>query len=190
MKKFSVMALALAIAGPAVAAPNLAQTTQKGSLLIFPDIDVRDSRQTIVRIQNDGPRDVQVKCHYLDAFKHRVDMQFGLTANQPFWFDAATGDGTEHVTPYPSTPSNGFANTDPKGAGMLACWVVDLEGTNQLKWNHLAGTATVINHITGAAYQVRRLRLLCRDRIGPGAGRNPGDDQAGWRSVPTRALCT
>ena len=156
MKKLSILAVALALAGTAAAAPNIAQNTQKGSVLIFTDIDVRAApflMQTIVRIQNDGPRDVQVKCYYLDGNKHRVDMQFEITANQPFWFDAQTGDGTEHVTPYPNTPSNGFPNTTPKGAGMLVCWVVDVEGLNQLKWNHLSGTATLINHRVGAAYE-------------------------------------
>jgi hypothetical protein len=148
------MAAALALAGTAYAAPNVAQNTQKGSLLIYPDIDVRAPVQTIVRINNDGPRDVQVKCYYLDGYKHRVDFQFELTANQPFWFDARTGDGTEFVTPYPNTPSNGFTNRPtPLGAGMLACWVVDIEGINQLKWNHLYGSATVVDHGNGSAYE-------------------------------------
>jgi hypothetical protein len=154
MKKLLVMAGALALAGTAYAAPNVAQNTQKGSLLVYPDIDVRAPVQTIVRINNDGPRDVQVKCYYLDGYKHRVDFQFELTANQPFWFDVRTGDGTEFVTPYPNTPSNGFPNRPtPLGAGMLVCWVVDIEGTNQLKWNHLYGSATVINHPNGTAYE-------------------------------------
>jgi len=154
MRKLFVLGVALAMAGTAYAAPNIAQNTQKGSVLIAPDIDVRGQVQTIVRLSNDGPRDVQVKCYYLDGYKHRVDMQFELTANQPFWFDAKTGDGTEFVTPYPNTPSNGFPNRPtPLGAGMLACWVVDIEGLNQLKWNHLSGTVTVIDHKNGTAYE-------------------------------------
>lgn len=154
MRKLFVLGVALALAGTASAAPNVTQNTQKGSLLIFPDIDVRGSVQTIVRIQNDGPRDVQVKCYYLDGYKHRVDFQFELTANQPFWFDVRTGDGTTPVAPYPNTPSNGFPNRPtPLGAGMLVCWVVDVEGINQLKWNHLAGTATIIDHGNGSAYE-------------------------------------
>ena len=154
MRKLFVLSVALAMAGTAYAAPNIAQNTQKGSVLIAPDIDVRGQVQTIVRLSNDGPRDVQVKCYYLDGYKHRVDMQFEITANQPFWFDAKTGDGTEFVTPYPNTPSNGFPNRPtPLGAGMLACWVVDVEGLNQLKWNHLSGTVTIINHASGTAYE-------------------------------------
>jgi hypothetical protein len=153
MKRLAISAAALALAGTAYAAPNVAQNTQKGSLLVFPDIDTRGPHQTIVRINNDGPRDVQVKCYYHDGRKHRVDFQFELTANQPFWFDARTGDGTEHVTPYPNTPSNGFPGTTPLGAGMLACWVVDIEGINQLKWNHLYGSATIVDHDAGSAYE-------------------------------------
>jgi hypothetical protein len=163
MRKWFVLGVVLALASPLYAAPNVAQNTQKGSLLVFPDIDIRTtdatgrpvSMQTIVRLSNDGPRDVHVKCYYLDANKHRVDFQFEITANQPFWFDARTGDGTEHVTPYPNSPSNGFAAPfgTPKGAGLLACWVVDIEAINQLKWNHLSGSATVIDHLAGSAYE-------------------------------------
>lgn len=153
MRTLLALGVALSVAATAMAAPNVAQNTQKGSLLIFPDIDVRGARQTIVRIQNDGPRDVQVKCYYLDGNKHRVDLQFPLTVQQPLWFDARTGDGTGFVTPYPNTPSNGFDGTTPLGAGLLTCWVVDVEGTHQLRWNHLAGTATVIDHAIGAAYE-------------------------------------
>jgi hypothetical protein len=40
-------------------------------------------------------------------------------------------------------------NSKPYPRGMLACWVVDAPAINQLKYNHLSGTATVWHPIIG-----------------------------------------
>lgn len=52
---------------PAFAAQNVASTSQKGSLLIFPLIDVRteDTRTTLIDISNDQNTGVEVACWYL-----------------------------------------------------------------------------------------------------------------------------
>ncbi|MGE3840175.1 MAG: hypothetical protein AB7I50_01175 [Vicinamibacterales bacterium] len=132
---------ALALSATAFAAPNVANTTQKGSLLIFPDIRVDGDWNTLIRIANDANSDVSVKCYWMDGNKNRVDFQFPLTANQPFWFEARTGAGTLQVNRFPTGFANGFDNpflvgpgvlgvtedTDNNGAyqrGTLACWVV------------------------------------------------------------------
>lgn len=142
MKKLFAFAAALAIAGTAYAAPNVAQNTQKGSLLIWPDIDVRGSVSTIVRLQNDNTSGTYVKCYYMDKLKNRNDFVFFITRGQPIWFDAYTGAGTLGANPFPS----GF------GAGMLICWAVDAN-ENPVKWNHLSGTATVVDYDMGTAYE-------------------------------------
>jgi hypothetical protein len=36
---------------------------------------------------------------------------------------------------------------------MLACFAVDTEEQNQIKWNHLSGTATLVNFEEGTAYE-------------------------------------
>jgi len=130
--------LALVLSATAYAAPNVANTTQKGSLLVFPDIRIDGNWNTLIRIQNDANSDVSVKCYWMDGNKNRVDFQFPLTANQPFWFDARSGAGTLQVNRFPQGFANGFdnpflinigtdENLDNNGAyfrGTLACWVV------------------------------------------------------------------
>ncbi|MGE3840161.1 MAG: hypothetical protein AB7I50_01105 [Vicinamibacterales bacterium] len=123
---------------------------------------------TLVRLQNDNNLDVDVKCYWLDGFKNRVDFIIPMTANQAVWFDARTGAGTFQVNPFPIGAANGFtagnrhpfldlggaagaaaaglASGDgwgPYRRGMLACWVVDGGAQNQVKYNHISGTATV-----------------------------------------------
>lgn len=142
MKKLFAFAAALAIAGSAIAAPNVANTSQKGSLLIFPDIDVRGDRTTIVRIANDQTAGTWVMCYYLDKDKKRNDFLFFITRGQPIWFDAYTGAGTIGANPFPT----GF------GAGELVCFAVDENDTPRM-FNHLSGTATVVDYAAGTAYE-------------------------------------
>jgi hypothetical protein len=60
------------------------------------------------------------------------------------------------VNSFPQTPANGFANpflgnvAGPYYKGLLACWAVDDSAQNQVKWNHLSGTATVYEPGSGA----------------------------------------
>lgn len=170
MRRLAVLGLVLAMAGSAFAAPNVTNATQKGSLLIFPDIrvdPVNGQWNTLIRIANDGSSDVDVLCYWMDGNKNRVDLIFTITRNQPVWFDARTGFGTYKVNRFPAGPANGLDNpfligpggateaTDNSGAylkGLLACWAVDSGAQNQVKWNHLSGTATVW-HDTGVAYE-------------------------------------
>jgi len=203
--------LAVALLGVSAnlwAAPNVTNSSQKGSLLIFPDIRVDDvfdgnlqpsptvwqpPLNTLIRIQNDGGSEVDVKCYWMDGHKNRVDFVFTITRNQPVWFDARTGNGSTPVNRFPTGQANGFTagnrhpfleaggafdintlagpqlgtgapgvydapNGDgygPYARGMLVCWAVDDTGQNQVKWNHLSGTATVWSSFAAnsAAYE-------------------------------------
>src|SRR5262249_47690616 len=76
----------------------------------------------------------------------------------------------------PTGPSNGFDNPDlispgfaaevslsptllgdwdsrPYFRGLLACWAIDGGAQNQVKWNHLSGTATVFNSLGIVAFE-------------------------------------
>jgi len=189
MKKMFVLGVALALASSAHAAPNVTNITQKGSLLVFSDIRVDDVLgnlanspaaapfNTLVRIQNDGSSDVDVKCYWMDGHKNRVDFIIPITRNQAVWFDARTGRGTYQVNVFPTGAANGFtagnrhpfleaggavaaapaANAvgdgfGPYRRGVLACWAIDNAAQNQVKWNHLSGTATVYNGATAYEY--------------------------------------
>jgi hypothetical protein len=155
MRKLFVLGVALAMASTAFAAPNIVNVSQKGSVLVFPDIRVDTFRpgvthNTLVRINNDGPSYIHVKCFWMDGNKNRLDLSFNMTPFQPVWFDAKNGDGSSPVTPFPSLPSNGWG--PPTGRGLLVCWPTDIEEMNQLKYNHLYGSAQVIGD-DGTAYE-------------------------------------
>lgn len=136
---------ALAISSGAVFAAN-ANVSQKGSLLIYPKIDVRDGVTTWVRIVNDGLSAVAVKCYYMDVYKQRNDFEFLLTRNQPFVFDAATGDSPQPIAK--------GANAFPEGLGYgeLVCFAVNADGTGLASFNNLAGTALVVSNGQATEY--------------------------------------
>ncbi len=125
---------------PAFAAQNVGNTSQKGSLLIFPLIDVRaeDTATTIIDISNDANTGVHIECSYINDHKGRVDFDFSLSAK-----GSASWDVLTH-TLGPPFPTNG---TFPQGSaqvGELICFAVDGASANQIRFNHLTGVATVV----------------------------------------------
>lgn len=133
----------------AFAVAPIGNTTQKGSLLIFPRIDVSDYKDTIIRITDDYAKPVQLKCYFMDIDKNKVDFEVKLTMNQPFWFSASSGEGTLPVQPFPKFPNpyTGEINY----TGELKCWAVSYDGANQISWNHLVGSATIYDYHSGQA---------------------------------------
>jgi hypothetical protein len=136
---------------PALAAKNVANTSQKGSLLIWPAIDVDpvDASDTIIEISNDETLPVQVECYYINENKDRVNFDFTLTAKQTASWSVGTGAG-DQVNP-PPFPSGGSYNPVPPylpadpARGELVCFATDNAVQNQIAFNHLTGTATVLN---------------------------------------------
>jgi hypothetical protein len=139
------VALVGAWTGSAADPMPVGNTTQKGSLLIFPRVDVSPGRTTIIRITNDTSEGVDVKCYFMDVEKNKVDFQFGLTEHQPFWFDVASGEGTRTVRSFPTSAGH--------YTGELKCWAVSGDGTRQISWNHLVGNATVFDFENSSAYE-------------------------------------
>jgi len=118
--------------------------SKKGSLLIFPYVDVTDLKTTLIRITNDYTAPVDVMCYYLDRARNRLGFQFNVAKNQPIWFDAATGQGT---LPTPSFPHGGSR------VGALQCWAVTPGGGSQIDWNHLSGSATIYDFANRTAWE-------------------------------------
>jgi len=124
----------------AFAAQNVANTSQKGSLLIFPLVDVRttDAATTIIDISNDANGLAFVNCYYINDHKARVDFSFGITGKATVSWDVLTHSGT--IAP-PAWPAGGsFLKGDPN-EGELICFATDQAGHNQVRFNHLTGTA-------------------------------------------------
>src|SRR5437868_4932586 len=74
---------ALFVAGSAFAAQNVANTSQKGSLLIWPLITVDQSNgasgDTLIEISNDANVGVHVECEYVNERKGRVNFDFAMS---------------------------------------------------------------------------------------------------------------
>jgi hypothetical protein len=145
----SVFLLAAALcARPALAAQNVANTSQKGSLLIFPliTVDPEDIDDTFIEVSNDETGPVHIECSYINEAKGRVDFDFTLTAKATASWDAFFGDGVG-APPFPTniayTPVTPFGPVNPD-SGELVCFATDAGGANQIAFNHLTGTATVV----------------------------------------------
>ncbi|MGH6837054.1 MAG: hypothetical protein ACREC9_16320 [Methylocella sp.] len=164
MEKRIIYACALAaalFAGPAFALQNVANTSQKGSLLIFPliTVDRQHASNTLIEITNGETSAVHVECSYVNERKGRADFDFNLTGKATASWEVLTGTGTISAPLFPSGD-----NCPPPIApicgsitrGELVCFAVNLGGTGQIAFNHLSGTATVVNLADTPALQSRQ----------------------------------
>ena len=133
---------------PAFAAQNAANTSQKGSLLIFPLVDVRpeNTTTTIIDISNDQNLGVFLNCYYVNGMKDRNDFSFPISGKGSVSWDVLTHSGSIAPPPFPSGGT--FL-----GVGELICFAVDAAGANQVRFNHLTGTATVVTFKDSDAVQ-------------------------------------
>ena len=141
---------------------------QKGSLLIFPKVEMRWTsdgqfliEDTFISLTNDYPDTVRVLMYFIngdapleadgDDRAHPgwnfLDVEITLTGDQPVFWSAATGLGTIPVSPFtaldPGTPPG---RPDPEFGGRMLrgtiyAFAVDAQGA-QINWNHLSGAAT------------------------------------------------
>jgi len=127
---------------------GVANTSKKGSLLIYPLIKVDppngDGNDTIITISNDYPARVYLQCRYQTPNGCECDpFDFSLTANQSIAFSARTGKAANGSTISGSKPDPFPANLAP--VGELRCWAIQSTGTKTpVSWNHLSGTATLL----------------------------------------------
>lgn len=140
---------------------NVATTSQKGSLLIFPKIVVQGLNDgaglkapgsklgqgpgyadTYITIGNDYFKEVWLKCYWVDSDQQVEDFMFRLTPNQPVVFRASDGYGEPEITVPPFGASK----------GELKCWAVNAAGDQQISFNHLYGNAIIIQENAGVVY--------------------------------------
>ncbi|ABA57483.1 hypothetical protein Noc_0973 [Nitrosococcus oceani ATCC 19707] len=182
MKHTTVMmsaVVAASLLSTSALALDRANTSEKGSLLVFPNVDVSGDRNTIIRLQNDYSDSVSLKCYWKNGTKFFTDFQIELTKFQPIWISARDGEGTYSVPPFPTsanqdyldkighsggpyaTPSRVTLPEHARTAGELQCWAVDGGGASEIRWNHLAGSATVVDASQGTAYQYNAWGFRC-----------------------------
>lgn len=168
MKKVLFFALIVlfgaASLGLAANAPNVGNATQKGSVLIFPKIDMSGEKDTLISISNDYYLPVNVKCFWVDDQQNVADFQFVLTQNQPIMFSARSGlDGGAAplevtVPPFEITDLTNFDSA----VGELKCFAVDAAGSSQINFNHLYGTAKVVDYELGTAFEYNSWNFAAR----------------------------
>jgi len=143
MKLFLITAVA-AMAGTPAFAQAVANTSKKGSLLIFPQItiDPVSRADTFIEITNDQTTPVHVECNYINEQKGRTDFDFQLTGKATVSWDVGTlaGDGV-HPPPFPTSSRYPAGGSIYNGA--LICFAINQSGQTQVAFNHLHGTATV-----------------------------------------------
>jgi hypothetical protein len=151
MKRGLILALVLFFGMVAVASAgpvDVGNTSQQGSVLIFPKIDVSGGRDTIISISNGNNVPVFIECYWVDSNQNWQDFMFELTANQPIAFSALYGISGDTVPvtvpPFPACDSP---------VGELKCWAVDNGGANQINFNFLTGSAKVIDYDYFTAYE-------------------------------------
>jgi hypothetical protein len=172
--------------GPALAVQNVANTSQKGSLLIYPliNVDTENSSNTLIEISNDQNTSVHVECNYVNERKDRVDFDFTLTGKATVSWEVLTGSGDIAA---PLFPSGGTFPGNP-AKGELICFAVDAASQNQIAFNHLTGTATVVALAdtdaaqTKQAFRYNPWSFVARDATGSPAADHtiqgtPGDLQ-------------
>lgn len=121
------MVLALATAASAV---DVASTSLKGSMLIFPKvISYEGDVETYFFIGNDNTVETYVKCYWMDDNQEVEDFHFLITANQPIVF--ATDENAYG-------PKFGL-NTQ----GSLVCWAQNAADSLPEVFNHLYGYAMI-----------------------------------------------
>jgi hypothetical protein len=143
-----VFAMALS-ATAAFASQNVANTSQKGSLLIFPAIvaapsglgGLDETVTTQVDISNDQNLPVHVECYYVNQNKGRRDFDFFLSPKQTVSWDVLSQTGDIVPAQFPSTSYINLGNPD---FGELICFAVDTASSTQVRFNHLTGTATIV----------------------------------------------
>jgi len=179
MKKYMLVTLVIAFLLVTVGSPCLASTvantSKKGSLLIFPlirtdgNVTISEQYETLITIASDYPLGIQLQCVFVlkDQCEDPILFGFDLTANQPVTWRASTGAGLDG------------GNISGIGTGHVAelkCWAMrfmddDADATNfsQMSFNHLTGEATLLrtvgaNAVGAATYNA--WRFAANDPVG------------------------
>ena len=148
----------------AFAMTPMGNVSNKGSLLIYPRIDVEDANDTLITLTNDSTGAVHLKCYYASSDdlgisysgsassakskKHFLDFTIDLTHNQPIAFWAKSGWAVQPSGKLPlqvAPPFGIFPDGAKRTAGELKCWAITDDGSTELHYNHLFGTASIMN---------------------------------------------
>lgn len=165
----AVIALAMsASSASAVPVTNVTNTAKKGSLLIFPlvNIDPAASADTIIEISNDETSPVHVECYYVNEQKGRVNFDFELSAKATVSWDVLTQNG-DQINPPPFPAYGDHPQFGSIYRGELVCFATNTGVTQQISFNHLHGTASVLGVGSALKYSPYSFWALDSAGLGP-----------------------
>jgi len=186
-----------------ITAAGRVDAAQKGSLLIYPKVEVRWNaagqliQDTFVALTNDGPSGVIVQTFLVQGDPplaanpperahlgyNRIGSQIGLTANEPCYWAVSSGM-PKGLAPFrvldpttnplqPGRPATDGTN-DRVMRGFVVAWVVNAEG-DEVHWNHLKGDALIVNYAKSAAWEYGAYAFMAHaDQEGQALG-TPGE---------------
>ncbi len=138
---------------PVPVKPPRVTGTEKGSLLVYPKVEIRFNDQneivqdTFITLNNDWNGDVHIQAYFVcEAYDYR-DVFFLMTHNETAHWSAAFG-APKDLSPWTVL---GNRYPDPEGTGdtimrgYIVLWAVTND-YHQLRWNHLYGGATIVNY--------------------------------------------
>jgi len=177
-----LIGLCVALVSSAPAYADRVSASEKGSLLVFTKVEIRwDAagnliQDTFIDITNDYPGYVAVQMYFVNGDPplpasgndrehlgyNWVDNQIVLTANQPVYWAASTGN-PQGVSPFamldPSADPllQGRPANDGSGErvmrGFIFAWAVDPVDGEEIRWNHLKGDVLIVNYQYSAAWE-------------------------------------
>jgi hypothetical protein len=153
------------VAGPSPdAVVGRSSASQKGSLLVFVKVEVKwnrfgvPTRDTLVELTNDYPDTVRVQTYLVSGDEcDWIDQGFTLTPDQPVYWSARTGlpAGMTPITVWGA----GCPDDDPSNVGgtrahgYLLVWAIAAESGAEVRWDHLSGSATIVDYAGVAAWE-------------------------------------
>ena len=157
-------------------------TASKGSILVFPKLEIRWNadghliQDTIIQLDNDINQKVFVQAYLVQGdpplfeqpliFERShlgwnwVDNLFELTGNQPIYWSVSSGlpAGFSPLPMLDPGPPPGRPDPDNHLSGervmrgYLLVWAVDAVG-KEIRWNYLSGKTTIVNYANGSAWE-------------------------------------
>ncbi len=199
------LCIALVVASASAQVPDRASLSEKGSVLIYPNIqlgwdaNMELTIDTFITLTNDYGQPVRVTMYYVTEQCADRDFHFDLTREQPSYWSAFSG------APGPNgNPIQSFANVAapvpvPGDGYFLRGYAIVIavdDNGHQINWNKLFGEATVVNYQLGAAYEYpayafKASGVLTGAQVGATAGEITLDGTAGvgYSSAFERLLC-
>ncbi len=182
---------------------------EKGSLVIFSKIEIRwdDAgnllQDTFLQLTNDYPSNVTIQMYFINGDPplaadgaerahpgwNWIDNKFVLTADQPTYWSALTGQGGNGPSDPTFSPFTVLDPGFPPGRpdvevpgerylrGYIIAWAVNPTNHQEIRWNHLAGLGTLVHYRDGYAWEYRTCGIPVVANVAHGqvTGMHPGE---------------